>query len=216
MSLHQSITDLSEGAFVDALMDSPMRRRDLLGITGIPDDPVVEKEIALSGLPGSPKGDIDLLVWKPEAPEHSVAVQIKRVKVRIDAAGKNRINKLSEFALGVRQANLLARLGFWQVYLWVIVVVDSRELNAGAFSYAGLDSSGRSEINARVSPSELAPAAGLATYDFGQPMDHAPLHLGSGGVHLLRPATPTVQSATVTAWVQTLPQTGWARTLWCP
>ncbi|MGA7960180.1 MAG: hypothetical protein WCA33_00660, partial [Candidatus Acidiferrales bacterium] len=46
-------------------------------------------------------------------------------------------NKLSGLKKGVEQSNLLADLGFHQVYCYVFIVVDSRELNVSKFAFAG-------------------------------------------------------------------------------
>src|SRR5205807_941816 len=103
-------------------------------------------------------------------PDLAIAIEAKRVKVR-----SGRLNKLHDFKKGVRQANLLARIGFSQVYLFVFVVVDSREQNAGRMSYDGTDSYLRSVIEQAISVSDLDPRVGLMHYEFVQPMDHAPL-----------------------------------------
>jgi hypothetical protein len=42
-----------------------------------------------------------------------------------------------EYDKAVSQANRLAEMGFAQVYLFVIVVVDSRENNQGRYTYEG-------------------------------------------------------------------------------
>jgi hypothetical protein len=45
--------------------------------------------------------------------------------------------KLREFSKVAQQANLVARMGFWQVYAYVVVGVDAREQNAGRNTYEG-------------------------------------------------------------------------------
>jgi hypothetical protein len=102
---------------------------------------------------------------------------------------------------GLRQAETLAEIGFWQAYLYVFVVVDSREQNRGQLTYAGLTSEHDNAIDNSLASLHLPPRVGLIRYDFVQPMDDAPLPTGSGGTSLVRLATPAAQPRAVTDWV---------------
>src|SRR5262249_41218414 len=106
-----------------------------------------------------------------------------------------------EFKKLVQQSNLLAQMGFWQVYAMVIVVVDTREQNAGKITYSGLPSRLHSVIENAVSPEHLHERAGLVEMNFTQPMDHAPLTVGTQGLNLRRPSKTAVQSKELTEWV---------------
>ncbi len=99
------------------------------------------------------------------------------------------------------QANLLVRMGFWQVYVYVVVVADTREQNAGRNTYEGLSSKLRSLAYSSVSTQPLNERVGLGILDFTQPMDYSPFTVGTHGLHLIRLSKPTTQSRELTEWV---------------
>lgn len=181
-------------------MDPHWRSR-LLNIHGIPRESIPFQRVPLNGLPGTPVGDVDILLSVPGRPELATAIQVKRVKVGAAALRDQRPNKLQEFKKGVRQANLLAKIGFSLVYLYVFVVVDSREINAGRSLYKGLTKELRSLIERAISPHGLHVRVGLMYHEFVQPMDNVPLGTGTYFGHLVRSARPISQPAEVTSWV---------------
>lgn len=99
------------------------------------------------------------------------------------------------------QANRLHDLGFHQVYLYVLVVADSREKNQGRVSYEGLSAEQVAVVEATTSLEHLHPDVGLVVCTFVQPMDHPPLTLGAAGGYLKRPATPRLQPRNLTDWL---------------
>ena len=78
---HKSLVDIPEGELVERLMGEPHWRERVVGLHGISSDVGVYLEVPLHGLPGEPKGDIDILLVPPGRPDFSTAVQVKRVKV---------------------------------------------------------------------------------------------------------------------------------------
>ena len=130
--LHQSIADIPEQDLIAKVLSDPHYRRTLFDIKGMLSEGArILKEIQLREFREDLKGDIDILVLPPGAPEQATAIQVKRFKVGLNAVRTGRPNKLEAFKKGVQQANHLARLGFSQVYLWVFVVIDTREQNGG-------------------------------------------------------------------------------------
>jgi hypothetical protein len=96
-------------------------------------------------------------------------------------------------------------LGFHQVYLWIFVLVDAREQNAGRLTYDGIiDPLLRSRIDQTISTQHLHPRVGLVSFEWVQPMDRPPLETGTYGAHLRRLAIPAEQGADVTDWVAAL------------
>jgi hypothetical protein len=175
-------------------MASPIWRSTLIDNAWFPDAPLDFQEKSLDLFPGGFRGDVDLLLVPNEQPGFSVAIQIKRVKVR-----GTRLNKLHEFEAGIEQANLLAQVGFSQVYLFIFVVVDTREQNGGKLSYSGPDTEVRSKVEQAIAYSnKFDPRVGLIHYQFVQPMDHPPLGVGTYGVHLVRRAELVAQPAELT------------------
>ena len=94
----------------------------------------------------------------------------------------------------------LAQVGFSQVYLFVLVVVDSRDQNTG-ISYDGATSELQGIIRKTISTKDLVQRVGLMYYELVQPMDHPPLSVGTYGGHLERIAETAEQPHPFTQWV---------------
>jgi hypothetical protein len=201
MFKHASITEIPEALLIKRLMSNTYRRPYLLSIRGIPPQSIPFQRVPLRGLPGGPEGDVDILLCVPDQPGLATAIEVKRIKVGTRALRNRRPNKLTGLRKGVRQANLLAGIGFWQVYLYVFVVVDSREQNAGRITYKGIPTELQASIGRVIPPNGLDSRVGLMYLQFVQPMDYEPLHVGADYCHLVRLAKPAAQSAAVTAWV---------------
>lgn len=198
--LHRSIADLHEKELVQRVLTDPANRSTMFNIEGMatPESRIL-REVDLRPL--GARGDIDVLVIPPAGAKQATAVQVKRFKVGLDAIRTGQPNGLKEFTKGVRQANLLARLGFGHVYLWVFVVIDTREQNAGRLTYDGADAAMRSKIDNAVFTGKLDPRIGVMKFEWTQPMDRAPLTFGTSGASLHRLAIQAPQSGDVTAWL---------------
>lgn len=84
-------------------------------------------------------GDIDVLIL-PSDPRRAIAIEVKRVKVvAIDSeAGiTDKKNKIQELGAGVSQVNALARMGFSQTYLAVLIQVDGRQRTSENLLFRG-------------------------------------------------------------------------------
>jgi len=162
---------------------------------------VNRQRVPLNAAPGTFKGDIDALLCLPNHPEQAVAYQVKRIKFGIDQLSNRTPSKLREYKKLAQQANLLAQMGFWQVYAYVVVVVDAREQNAGKNTYAGLSSKLKSQVASAISVEPLDGRVGLGMLEFTQPMDYKPFTVGFNGFNLRRLSTPGVQSQDLTKWV---------------
>lgn len=155
----------------------------------------------LDSAPGKFKGDIDVLRCAPDHPEQAVAYQLKRIKFGMNQIRNGTPTKLREYSKAAQQANLVARMGFWQVYAYIVVVVDAREQNAGKNTYQGLSSKLKSLVYSAVTTQPLDKRVGLALLDFTQPMDYSPFTVGTHGLHLIRRSEPATQSQELTRWV---------------
>lgn len=198
---HQSLVDIPEAELVTRLLSDAHWRSRIIGLHGIPSDVLVLPSVPLVDFPGGPTGDIDLLLVPPALPSESIAAQVKRVKVHDDTFRTEAPNKLREIAKGARQANLLAQLGFSQVYYFVFVVVDSRIRNEGRISYEGLTPGLTAKLDAAITVQGLDPGVGLVHFEFVQPMDDEPLGAGTYGGKLKRLAAPATLPTHVTEWV---------------
>lgn len=199
---HRSIADVSEHDLVDRILTDPLWHADLFEIFGNPKEPRYKTRVRLDDAPNEPKGDVDVLFCAPPNFGETVAVEVKRIKCGMASLRPGgRPNKLHEYEKAVDQANRLADIGFWKVYLYVITVVDAREQNAGKISYSGLSTKLKSLVSSVMTTERLQPRIGFCSLDFTQPMDHAPFSVGTRGMSIQRLATPYSQSADLTRWI---------------
>jgi hypothetical protein len=206
--VHESLAEIHENKLVDRIVTDILWGREFFQFYGMPSGMKNRQCVPLDSAPGNPKGDIDVLFCSPDLPQQAVAYQIKRVKCGIDQLRNGTLGKVQEFKKLSQQANLLARMGFWQVYAYAIVVVDAREQNAreqnaGRVTFQGLSSEMRSKVESAVSSAtQLFDArVGFGVMDFIQTMDSAPFTVGTHGLHVHRFSEPTEQSKELTDWV---------------
>lgn len=198
---HCSLSDLPEGRLVKNLLADAHWRTRVIGLSGIPADVIDYLEVPLNGLQQL-QGDIDILLVPPGRPDRATAIQVKRLKVHETSFVTEMPGKLSELSKLQRQVNPLAAVGFWQVFSFVFVAVDSRINNAGQFSYAGLTPILRTKIESAISLEGLDPRVGLVHFEFVQPIDHYPLGAGTYSVRPRRMAQLAVQPSDITEWVK--------------
>jgi hypothetical protein len=172
----------------------------------VPKNAIDRQRVLLNAALGHPQGDADILLCAPGQPERTLASQVKRVKVGMSQLRFSTPSKLQELRKAVRQTNLLAEMGFWKVFLYVITVVDSREQNfdqisRGEITYAGLSNDLKHKINVAVSNSTTSLRVGLAEIDLTQASDNSPFTLDASGAKLHRRATEVPQSEQLTSWI---------------
>lgn len=203
--IEPSIADISEDKLIERLFADPLWGTEFFELAGMPRGMVNKQRVLLDNAPGNFKGDIDVLRCAPSHPEQAVAYQLKRIKFGMDQLRNGTPTKLRAYRKVAQQANLLVRMGFWQVYAYVVVVVDAREQNAGkGTTYAGLSSALKSLVYSAVSTQPLDERVGLGILDFTQPMDYTPFTVGGHSLHLIRLSKPAPQSGELTEWVARL------------
>jgi hypothetical protein len=205
---HDSLAEIPEDKLVDRIVTDLLWGSEFFQFYGMPSRMVPRQCVSLLSAPGAPRGDIDVLFIAPSLPEQAVAYQIKRVKCGINQLRNGRLGKLEEFKKLAQQANLLARMGFWQVYAYAIVVVDAREQNAneenaGKMTFEGLSPEMRSKVEFAVSSAtQLFDArVGFGVMEFVQTMDSAPFTVGTHGLHVRRFSKPEEQDEELSKWV---------------
>jgi|HubBroStandDraft_6_1064221.scaffolds.fasta_scaffold132782_1 hypothetical protein len=206
--IHDSLAEIPEGRLVDRIVTDIRWGHEFFQFHGMPTGMVHRQCVSLHTAPGTPNGDIDVLRCAPRLPEQSVASQIKRIKFGINQLRNGTPGKLGEFKKLAQQANLLAQMGFWQVYAYAIVVVDAREQNAkeenaGRVTFGGLSSEMRSKVESvACSVTQLFDArVGFGLMEFVQTMDSAPFTVGTHGLHIRRFSKPEAQNEQLTKWV---------------
>jgi len=197
---HESLVDISEGDLLKLLLGDPTRR--FFDYEGFPRDPVFKDGVDLAGVPGGFVGDVDVLGCNLTQPDLAVAIQAKRIKFDAWDIERGSPKKLQELKKAYKQANRDAQIGFSLVYLYVFVVVDSREQNRGNTTYAGISTKLRALVDRAISLSELHDRVGLIQIELAQPMDYAPLLVGTFGSTIRRLARPVLQTPKLTEWVK--------------
>jgi hypothetical protein len=205
---HESLAEIHEDKLVGRVVSDMLWGREFFQFHGMPSGMENRQCVPLRTAPGNPKGDIDVLFSAPNRPEQAVAYQIKRIKFGINQLRNGTPGKLQEFKKLIQQANLLAKMGFWQVYAYAIVVVDAREQNAeeqnsGQLTFEGLSSEMRSKVDSAFSSAAqfFDARVGFGVMDFTQTMDSAPFTLGTHGLHIRQFSKPALQSEELTKWV---------------
>jgi hypothetical protein len=208
--IHDSLAEIPEDKLVDRIVSDIQWGHEFFQFSGMPSGMENRQCVRLETAPGNPRGDIDVLFSGPCLREQAVAYQIKRVKCGIKQLRNGTLGKLEEFKKLAQQTNLLARMGFWQVYACAIVVVDAREQNtntkeesAGTMTFKGLSSEMRSKVESAVSAATqlFDPRIGFGVMEFVQTMDSAPFTVGTHGLHVRRFSRPVTQSEELTKWV---------------
>lgn len=201
--VHPSLAAMGELPLIQLILSNRLRSSNLVNVSGFPRNPIIDGPFDLRSLPGRPAGDVDLLVWGNRYPHQAVAIEVKRVKAIERADEDGQINKLHELLDGAKQAYRLLKLGFWLVYLWPILIVDSRARNQRAHTYAGLCESHHQTWKLALDRviSETDSRIGLITHEFVQSEDTEPTRLGSSSsMHFIRPGVPQQQSTDITDW----------------
>lgn len=202
--MHESTADIREGNLVEYLLAVPYWRRWMFDHYGIPDDPIYMDMVPLITVPGGlpRKGDIDVMLCGRGRFEETVVYQVKRVKVNSTQLRSKTPAKLRDLQEAVRQANLLAEIGFWKVYLYTFTLIDAREL-----SLLGHDRVHFNEIKHKISCAidgsigSLHGRVGVFEIDLTQTTDSQPITFDHAGGHLRRPATAAPQSYELTKWI---------------
>jgi len=200
---HASLADIPEDELVKVLLANGYWRSRLIDYYGIPEDGAIKQRVPLDTAPGGHfKGDIDILLRAIGHPEQAVAYEAKRIKFGMSQLRKGKPSKLRELERAKQQANRLAKVGFWKVFLYVFTVVDSREQNKGQRSYAGLSNDLKQMIESAVSVQGLDQRVGLSVIDLTQATDNPPFTIDTAGIKLRRQATDAHQSVELTEWVE--------------
>jgi hypothetical protein len=201
---HDSIADIHEEKLVEYLLAVPYWRHWMFDHHGIPSDPIYRDRVPLTTVPGGlpRQGDIDVLLCGAGCFEEAVAYQVKRVKVSLAQLQAKTPGKLKGIQEGVQQANALAGLGFWKVYLYTFALIDARELNLLSDDWIHFN-----EITYKIklaidsSLQTLQSRIGVFAVELVQTKDLHPMIFDHSHGHLLRKGGEVSQSYELTKWV---------------
>lgn len=207
-SVHNSLAEIPENRLVDRIVTDRLWGREFFHLYGMPTGMVSRQCVPLAGAPGDIEGDIDVLFCAPDIPERAVAYQIKRIKFGVNQLRNGIPSKLKEFKKLAQQTNLISRMGFWQVYAYLVVVVDAREQNAGdqkagKLTFHGLSSELQSQVDSAVSSASALfdGRVGIGLMQFEQTMDSEPFTVGTHGLQIRRFCEAARQGEELTNWV---------------
>lgn len=149
-------------------------------------------------------GDIDVLVFDQRAPQHALAIEVKRIRVAPESFDTGLPSGLSELKHGVQQANLLGELGFHRTYLLIAVVTDGRQRSDYNFFGRGPSLELLQIITQFTGRDRLSSGVGLAFVELTQPVDKDVTDAGSTGAWVNRSAQDSEQPATLTGAIAKL------------
>lgn len=198
--LSDSIADANEIELVMHLIRDWHWGEPVIRLFGAPEDSNYVPEVQLTEF--GKKGDIDLLFASESQPQSAVVVQFKIAKIRQKTYENLKPNKLEELQKLKQQTNILVELGFSRVFACLVVLIDSRVTPEGQLVVGGLTEELRSALNERISLKGLHERAGFLLTHLVQAPDSAPLTTGEISSHMVREATTSVQTVSLTTWVR--------------
>ena len=195
-ALAESVTPLQEKALVKFLTDRAEFRHLIADVLGLGRSVcwLREKGPPLAAPRGEKPGDIDLLIAPSGSPHLARALEFKRVLVRQNDDLSERLNKVEGVADAFSQAAGLARLGYHEAYMALLVVSDLRRHPSenAIFTDASWDTIQR--ILDVPDWSELASAVGLVWVEICQATDEPIDRSGRVSLCVLKPPTRLEQS----------------------
>jgi hypothetical protein len=154
------------------------------------------------------KGDLDVLVCNRNRPQEAAAIEIKRVKVTVLDMENDRLNKLEDARVGVRQANrLYDTLGFFRSYLGILSVIDASRQDDFNIPCRGINSASKSNYGdvttfKRIvefpNREDLKPEIGIVFIELVQPSGLSINTRVTFRVCVHHPASSRTQSTTAT------------------
>jgi len=126
------IVDLKEQDVVAWILASE-RRRDLFFskiclAPGPYDDSILDSEFPLTLT--TQGGDLDFVILEGGDATQGVCVEFKKVKVRIDQQGGERVNNLPGLETLIKQGNKRQSQGFRKTYICAVAVIDAHEFQS--------------------------------------------------------------------------------------
>lgn len=199
-----SVVDVHEAEIIRWLLGHPEARRLLYSQASL--DPISGDWFSV-GRPliekaNAKPGDVDWLCVSAKQPHLAVAFECKRVKVRTDERGDDRVNKIEELGRGVAQASGLADMGFHRSFFMVIVQSDGRTRRDMSQVFRGATAGTFSIIYDFPQRESLNDDVGVVFVEIVQPTGRAIGEMAYVGVCVDRPARPREQSARLTSRVR--------------
>ena len=200
----RSIVDVPEHELVELLLEEKPLRSMILSAAGAHYASRCQFRVPVEQLAptSGEKGDVDLLIYSDEAPEHAAAFEFKRVKIAQHTFQTESPNKLAQISKAVHQANMLERIGFSIVILGILLVTDGRGRVEFNFAFRGASHDLLRKVDAAIDLSQLHPDVGVHRFEVVQPIDRE--FTMSGGISVKSFQIPRIrtQSTELTRRIQ--------------
>jgi hypothetical protein len=147
-------------------------------------------------------GDIDVLLSEPGHPEQAIALECKRLKVAQHSFGSSLLTKSGNLRKGVRQANGLRQLGFWQSYLCILVAIDAEAQPIGPRFFSYLTTELVNAVYRFPEREKLDRSVGLLICEFTHVKKDSEHLADNIGIECIMPAQSQPQSSVVTDLVR--------------
>ena len=136
------ITAHGESDLVSWILSNEVRRQHLFSkishAPGRSQDGIQDRYFQLSKTPKG--GDLDLVVLEGDRPSQGVCVEFKKVKIRLDSNGVEKVNGLDKLDKLIAQGNARQSQGFWKSYICGIAVIDKHKAEAANIFSRGPES----------------------------------------------------------------------------
>lgn len=143
-------------------------------------------------------GDIDLLIIENGDPSRAIAIEFKKVKIRVDSEGEQRVNNLGGLSKLINQGNQRRSQGFYKSFICAIAVIDSAEFKTPNVIVKRTNSEPTERLYNLDSAEGIHPDVGIILIEVPQPTGASYRTLSGFGVCLLRLGTPQDQPSRIT------------------
>jgi hypothetical protein len=164
--------------------------------SGLWEDSIPDREFSGSSCPKG--GDIDFVMLEGNSPKHAICIEFKRVKVRIDSDGKERINHLPGLDELVKQGNLRQSHGFYKSFICGVAVIDSHEYRTPNVFTRGMQSTEIQRFYGLAGISGLHNDVGVLLIEISQPTGKHIDEMSGFGVCVVKQAGVLEQSPRLT------------------
>lgn len=203
----ERITNNNEQEIVKWILSNAQCRRLMLSeITDTPSE-AYKDSIPDNSFPKCirPKGgDIDFVILEDDAPSKAVCVEFKKVKVRIDRDGQERINNLGGLNQLINQGNERQSQGFFKTYICAVALIDSHQYKTSNVLVRGMNCGEVNRFYNLDSIGGIHSDVGVILAEIAQPTGKSFNEMFGFGVCTLKAAVILEQPSRLTEDVETL------------
>lgn len=194
------LISLKEKELVKMILSNPDRKEMLMDYALLmnPKDYDVFAEVQ-HGIahPNECPGDVDIIAIPKNAPQKSVAFEVKKVKVTVHEDGTETVNRDNQIEeKGVHQANGLLEKGFYKVFLIVLMVTDGQHKTDKSIPFRYGEQIHKLYTSNRYTG--LNPNVGILIVELTEPTEASYEFSLSYGVHLHKDAVASDQPIELT------------------